>query len=596
MKQWIGCAAENFLSGRQGHQPEAIVLHGLESLDAADRLFADSGSAQSCHYAISADGTVHQYVDEADAAFHVGFVINPTWVGIHPGVNPNLYTLGVTATNTLWPDAQYAVLASLLRELAEVWRIPLDAKHIVLHSEIRASTDCIGSEFDRAKLLSLLAPPLPPKLPIAPRAQFVQLIANANLREGAASSRARIVRTLTQGTDVEVVGFTERGERIQGNATWYETADNAFLWAGNTDRPQPVRPEQAIAVPPPQANRAPPSRAVLECGIAAIDGLLLGQTATPIDSNTGDPAAIGAVQDLLCGLGYGSMPNILSSAYGSFGGKTLAAVKDFQNRQNFPASGAVDAQTLKQLLSVPAPQPRATRAYFALVLQIPFRGLHKVLSIVAQMEGVGKFGALNLNTDRAGLSYGIIQWAQRPGRLPELLHAFSQGDRGLYVEIFGDGDAPLADALIAHVSKANGGVNPKTGVTLDARFDLIAPPWTQRFETATLQIPFQKAQVATALQAFTRSYQAIQRYAQDIRTERGIAFMLDVANQFGDTGLKGIYSQVRQPGMQEKDILDAIADETVERIQDNFKQGVRARRDGFLNSTLLLDEDFASTA
>ena len=594
MKQWIGCATENFLKGRQGHKPEAVVLHGIASLDAADRLFADPSSAQSCHYALTEQGALHQYVDDTDTAFHAGFAINPSWQELHPGVNPNLYTLGVTAIDTLWPDAQYKALAELLRELADHWHIPLDARHVVLHAEIRASSRCLGAEFDREKLLKLLSSPKTPTPTRAPPAQFVQLIANANLREGAASSRARIVRTLTQGTDVEVVGFTERGERIQGNANWYETSDNAFLWAGNTDRPQPVGPEPVVIPLVAPLGRIG-SGGFMECGIAAIDALLSNQTGKPIDSRTGDPEAVGALQDLLCGQGYSSMPSILSSAYGNFGAKTLAAIKDFQLRQNLQTSGALDAQTLRQLVDVPAPQPRATRAYFALVLQIPFRGLQKVLSIVAQMEGVGKFGALNLNTDRAGISYGIIQWAQRPGRLPELLRAFSQADRGLYVQIFGDGDAALADALIAHVSKVNGGVNPKTGISLDARFNLIAPPWTQRFETATLQIPFQNSQVAVALEAFTRSYQAFQRYAPDIVSERAVAFMLDVANQFGDTGLKGLYTQIRRPDMAEMDILDVIADETVERMPDSFKQGVRARRDGFLNSKLLAEDRFEIT-
>jgi len=230
------------------------------------------------------------------------------------------------------------------------------------------------------------------------------------------------------------------------------------------------------------------------------------------------------------------------------------------------------------------------------VLGIAYQGMQKVLGIVAQMEGVGKFGALNLNTDKAGLSYGIIQWAQKPGRLPEILKAFSAADRELYIDIFGDGDANLADGLIAHVSRLKGGVNPKTGETTNNKFDLIAPSWSRRFEKATLQPVFQIAQVQTAAKVFKSSLADIQVYAPDIRSERGIAFMLDVANQFGDGGLKDIYREVHRDGMQEFDILEAIADETVERIADNFKRGVRARRDGFLETKRLSDKalDMAS--
>lgn len=206
------------------------------------------------------------------------------------------------------------------------------------------------------------------------------------------------------------------------------------------------------------------------------------------------------------------------------------------------------------------------------------------------MEGVGKFGALNLNTDAAGLSYGIIQWAQRPGRLPELLRAFSAADRERYIEIFGDGNARLADGLIAYTSRANGGVDARTGLTLEPAFDLIRSPWTGRFEKATLHLPFQLAQVQTAANAFRQSLKKMQGYARNLRTERGVAFMLDVANQFGDGGLKKLYLAAQREDMSEMDLLEAIADESVERMPDKFKQGVRARRDGFLQTARLSDD------
>jgi hypothetical protein len=65
--------------------------------------------------------------------------------------------------------------------------------------------------------------------------------------------------------------------------------------------------------------------------------------------------------------------------------------------------------------------------------------------------------------------------------------------------------------------------------------------------------------------------------------------MLDVANQFGDGGLRRIHALVRRQGMSEMDLLEAIADQTVEEMPDKFKQGVRARRDSFLNTPLLSD-------
>lgn len=65
--------------------------------------------------------------------------------------------------------------------------------------------------------------------------------------------------------------------------------------------------------------------------------------------------------------------------------------------------------------------------------------------------------------------------------------------------------------------------------------------------------------------------------------------MLDVANQFGDGGLKKRYLAAPSEGMAEMDLLEAIADESVERMPDKFKQGVRARPDGFLQTARLSD-------
>jgi hypothetical protein len=595
LKQWIGCPPDNFTQGRRGHKPQAVVIHAYPSLEAAETLFADPKSSESCHYVVGAGGLVHQYVDEADTAYHAGLVVNPSWALYRRGINPNLMTVGVAAVGAgeSWSEEIYGIAAELIREIAAHWGFPADAEHIVLHSEIRASRDCTGSGFDRAELLKWIASqpapaqPAPSSAPLAASLgqHFVRLLGTANLREGAPSTRARILRTLPQGTDVAVTGFTDRGERIEGNAVWYETPENAFLWAGATDAPQPLAP-QAEPVPPP----VPPPEAGIECGISRIDALFRGQSGVAIGAHEPAGDAVGAIQDLLSGHGHTGLPGLIAASYGRFGNKTAAAVQNFQANHGLPASGEVDTATLQALIKTRASKPRISQVYLELVLGLPYRGLHKILSIVAQMEGVGKFGALNLNTDAAGLSYGIIQWAQRPGRLPELLRAFSAADREHFIDVFGDGDARLADSLIAYTSRANGGVDARTGLALDPAFDLIHSPWTRRFEKSTLHLPFQLAQVQTAASAFRQSLRKIRSYARDLGTERGIAFMLDVANQFGDGGLKKLYLAAHREGMDEMDLLEAIADESVERMPDKFKQGVRARRDGFLQTARLSDE------
>ena len=114
--------------------------------------------------------------------------------------------------------------------------------------------------------------------------------------------------------------------------------------------------------------------------------------------------------------------------------------------------------------------------------------------------------------------------------------------------------------------------------------------------TGTALVPvFQTVQVQTAVAVFEQSRRLLQMFAPVLTSERAISFMIDVANQFGDRGARNLFDTVSRPGMTESDLLEAIADESVKRMPDRFKGGVRARRDMFLNSALLSDEPFRET-
>jgi hypothetical protein len=81
-------------------------------------------------------------------------------------------------------------------------------------------------------------------------------------------------------------------------------------------------------------------------------------------------------------------------------------------------------------------------------------------------------------------------------------------------------------------------------------------------------------------------------FAPELTTERAVAFMLDLANQFGDGGAKSIYIATAEDGQSVVDHLSAIADESVNRIASQFQAGTRARRNLFLNTPLLADMNF----
>jgi peptidoglycan hydrolase-like protein with peptidoglycan-binding domain len=326
-------------------------------------------------------------------------------------------------------------------------------------------------------------------------------------------------------------------------------------------------------------------------GLTRIDGLFGGAPAVqPVGPGDADKDSVGAIQDLLRGQGQPSMPTPLAPDYGLFGAKTTAAVNGFRNANGLQTSDIVDVEMMKALVQTPAKKPTASRPYVTLALDLDWSGLTKIVVLTSILEGEGAFGALNLNTDKAGLSYGVIQWAQKPKRLHEILQAFSDADGDAFTAIFGGGGAAVASRLLDHTALPNGGVD-SNGNTTDDSFDLTNDAWTARFQAATLSTDFQKVQVKTALQAFQNSLNTLNGYAPEFTTERAVAFMLDLANQFGDAGARSIYSATAQDGQTVADHLSAIADESVNRMDAQFQAGTRNRRNLFLDTPMLADPD-----
>ena len=329
------------------------------------------------------------------------------------------------------------------------------------------------------------------------------------------------------------------------------------------------------------------------CGLDRVDALFESDPAArPLAAGDCDAESAGAVQDLLRAHGYSTLPTLLSSDFGLYGPKTAAAVRDFRSRNGLPPADAVDGEMLRKLLEDPAESAMATRPYVTLALDVPWNAMTKVLLLTTMLEGNGSFGAMCLNKDGAGLSFGIIQWAQKPGRLVELLSACRAKTPVDFTRIFGNGDEALAGRLMAHVGKPNGGVERSTGTTTDREFDLVAEPWVSRFTEAGRSRTFQAVQIATALEAFRKSYAGIQANAQDLKTERQIGFMLDLANQFGEGGARSVYSEAKRAGAA--DLLSAMAEISANRIDVRFRAGTLRRRMLFLKSPYLRDEPFES--
>lgn len=328
-------------------------------------------------------------------------------------------------------------------------------------------------------------------------------------------------------------------------------------------------------------------------GIARIDNLMAGTPGVaPIAVGDPDRDAVGAIQDLLMGYGNNHLPDVRLPEHGNYGSMTAAAVQQFRANAGLPPSNQVDSDCLIALARGKASDPMACPSYVALSLDVEVGPMTYLMTLTGLWEANARFARLNLNTDRAGLSFGVIQWAQKPGRLEEILSAFHGADAVRFGKLFGDS---AATGLLAHVAQANGGVDKVTGVTTDPAFDLTADPWVSRMRAAGLDPVFQAVQVKLAAGDAQSAFDQMKADARLITSQRGAGFLLDVANQHGIGGALSIYDAVFTAGLSEPSLLQAMRDESVRRVRGQYgagspeAQSTASRRDWFRTTPVLSD-------
>jgi len=138
----------NFWPGRARYKPLGIVIHiGEGSATAIINTFRNPQTQKSAHYLVTKTGKIYQFVKEKDTAWHSGQIFKPSWELLKPGVNPNLYTIGIEFEGfseeipTLW---QVLVGSWLIKKISANWAIPLDTLHVIGHNQIRQDKLCPG--------------------------------------------------------------------------------------------------------------------------------------------------------------------------------------------------------------------------------------------------------------------------------------------------------------------------------------------------------------------------------------------------------------------------------------------------------------------
>jgi peptidoglycan hydrolase-like protein with peptidoglycan-binding domain len=326
----------------------------------------------------------------------------------------------------------------------------------------------------------------------------------------------------------------------------------------------------------------------MTCGDPVIDGLLAAQPSIQPLAAGAEGASVGYLQDLLRGHGYAQMPDPRSSAWGAYGPATSRAVADYRRVNGLGGGEETDSILLRDIVTRPAPKAVLGPAYVPLVLGVAFTTILRFVWLTSLFETRCALSMLNLNTDQCGVSFGILQWAQKSGQLHNVLQACHASEPTLWDAIMG------GTGILDHTAKPDGGVD-SNGMSIDPNFELTHDFWKTRLQNLGANAAMQRVQISLASEVYSKQLVSIEAYAHAIRSERGFAFLLDLTNQFGDPHVRQHYKATAQPGVTEAEILKKLEDTFTTLARPRFQPQVRARREFFRTTRLLSDQPLGIT-
>ena len=249
------------------------------------------------------------------------------------------------------------------------------------------------------------------------------------------------------------------------------------------------------------------------------------------------------------------------AADGVYANQTTAAVRSFQEARHLAISGTVDQPTWAALLPVPPPD-----------LQ------QRSLQVTAAFEGHG-FGLAQGNFDGAGITWGIIGFTLKSGKIAKLIKGIDDAHPELVRGAFGDQSNELLEVLtkmswadqLAWASSRSSGLNNTT----------LSEPWRSGFARLGTVPAVQEAQLALVREDyFVPARDTAEGY--DLKSELGRALVFDIHVQNGGikpkTAARIAQARAQAEPATERDLRVLIAKAVAATARPAYRDDVGSRK------------------
>jgi len=236
-----------------------------------------------------------------------------------------------------------------------------------------------------------------------------------------------------------------------------------------------------------------------------------------------------------------------------------------------------------------------------------------VATLLLNPEG---YSFTSVGSQNHDLDFGIRPWSLRDKSLNGILGKFQAEQPETFTRIFGGGDASLARRVLDYTANPSAELddifisnkNPACAdnervamkdtepPTDSPEGNLNREPWVSRFKEAGTEPTFQAIQLREYSDLYLKFENELLQFAPEIKTERGVAFMLDLAFNVGTRNAKNYFLQAKAAGptQNEIELLRRIAEISVEHIRRRFSRiapGISRRRQMFLTTPFFSDKE-----